>query len=117
MRQIFSVLLFLTISCGSTPPHDDFETIDQGYNGPPPKPIVCESPRVLCGTSCVDISRDNMNCGDCDNVCEVSQGEFCLSYYCRDVRNYGFYFGPAGPVEYDVRRDLPRPPRFREEDR
>jgi len=58
-----------------------------------------------------------MNCGDCDNVCKVSQGEFCLAYVCRDVRDYGFYFGPAGPVEYDIRRDLPRPPRVREEDR
>ena len=111
------MLLLLVASCGSSPSVDEVSSDSQAYSGPPPKPVVCESPKVLCGVTCVDISRDNMNCGDCDNICEVSQGEFCLSYYCRDVRNYGFYFGPVGPVEYDVRRDLPRPTRISEEDR
>lgn len=116
MRSFF-VLLALTVACSSSPSLDEFESSSQAYNGPPPKPIVCEDPHVLCGVTCVDISRDNRNCGDCDNVCEVAQGEFCLGYYCRSVRDYGFYFGPVGPVEFDVRRDLPRPPRIREEDR
>lgn len=112
----FLVLLLLTVACGSVPPEDEFLSVSQEYIGPP-RPVLCDESKVLCGINCVDISRDNNNCGDCDNVCEVSQGEFCLAYACRDVRNYGFYFGPVGPVEYDVRRDLPRPPRFKEENR
>lgn len=116
MRSIF-VLLILLVSCGSVPLEDEFSSVGQGYIGPPKPPIVCEFPRTLCGITCVDVSRDNGNCGGCGNVCELSQGEFCLEFACTDVRNYGFYFGPVGPVEYDVRRDLPRPPRIREEDR
>ena len=115
MRPLF-ILLLLLVACGSLPPESEIESESQAYNGPPP-PIVCESPKVLCGITCVDISRDNRNCGDCDQVCEVSEGEFCLGYYCRNVRDYGYYLGPIGPVEYDVRRDLPRPPRIREEDK
>lgn len=116
MRSII-VFLLLTMACSSEPSSIEYTSIKQEYNGNPPPPIICESPKIVCGISCVDISRDNLNCGDCDATCDVAQGEFCLNYYCRDVRNYGFYFGPVGPVEYDVRRDLPRPPRIREEDR
>lgn len=117
MMRSFLPLLILTIACGSVSfPEDDLASAEQAYNGPP-RPVACDESRMLCGIVCVDIARDNNNCGDCGNVCEVSQGEFCLAYACRDVRNYGFYFGPVGPVEYDARRDLPRPPRIREEDR
>lgn len=115
MRPLFSLLMLL-VACGSHPPETETDSESQAYSGPP-RPILCEAPKVVCGIDCVDMSRDNMNCGDCGNVCDVAQGEFCLSYYCRDVRDYGFYLGPVGPVEYDVRRDLPRPPRILEEDR
>lgn len=108
MRPIF-IFLLLLVACGSSPPDEEISSISQSYIGPPPPTINCDSPRVLCGISCVDISRDMKNCGGCGEECNVTIGEFCLAYYCRNVRDFGFTFEPNGPRDYDVRRDLPRP--------
>lgn len=108
MRSIF-VLLLLTMACSSAPPSVEYSSVAQEYNGNPPPPIVCETPKVVCGISCVDISRDMKNCGDCGQECNIADGEFCLAYYCRNVRDFGFTLEPNGPRQYDIRRDLPRP--------
>jgi hypothetical protein len=50
-------------------------------------------------------------------VCRIADGEFCLGYYCRNVRDFGFTLEPNGPREYDIRRDLPRPPPVRRDDK
>jgi hypothetical protein len=103
------LLSLLFVACGPTGNQDGFGQVEQAWSGPPNPPIVCDESKVLCGTTCVDISRDMQNCGDCDNKCRVADGEFCLAYYCRNVRDYGFTLEPNGPRQYDVRRDLPRP--------
>lgn len=108
--RYFVVLLLMLAACSSSQESAEFETVEQAYIGPPKPPITCDESLVLCGIDCVDISRDNRNCGDCGQVCRVADGEFCLAYYCRNVRNFGFTLEPQGPREYDIRRDLPRPP-------
>ena len=107
--RYFVVLLLVLAACSSSQEPVEFDSVSQEYNGPPKPPVVCEESMVVCGTTCVDISRDNRHCGDCDQACRVSDGEFCLAYGCRNVRNFGFTLEPNGPREYDVRRDLPRP--------
>lgn len=108
MRHAF-VFLVLLAACTSQIVENDIESSENEYNGNPPPPIVCEPPKVVCGITCVDISRDMKNCGDCGQECRIADGEFCLAYYCRNVRDYGFTLEPRGPRQYDVRRDLPRP--------
>lgn len=108
MRSFF-VLLTLLVACGSINRTDDIESSSNEFNSNPPPPVVCESPKYNCAGVCVDISRDMKNCGDCGEECRIEDGEFCLAYGCRNVRDYGFTFEPNGPREYDIRRDLPRP--------
>lgn len=105
----FLVLLALSAACGTQVVEDDTATLSQEYNSNPPPLVVCESPRMNCAGVCVDISRDMKNCGDCGEKCNIADGEFCLAYYCRNVRDFGFTLEPNGPREYDIRRDLPRP--------
>lgn len=110
MRLFLVSLLFLTACASSSEPREDAVSFSSDpYSGPPPTPIVCDEKLLLCGVVCVDISRDNQNCGGCGEVCDVGAGEFCVQHYCRNVRDYGFTFAPVGPRAYDVRRDLPRP--------
>lgn len=115
MRSIF-VLLLLTMACSTGPSSSEYSSIEQEYNGNPPPPIICETPKVICGITCVDISRDMKNCGGCGEECNIVDGEFCLAYYCRNVRDFGFTLGPNGPRQYDTRRDLPRPTPIIEKD-
>lgn len=116
MRSLF-VLLALLVACGTSSQPDEYGSFGQEYNGNPPPPIVCESPKVVCGITCVDISRDMKNCGGCGEECNIVDGEFCLAYYCRNVRDFGFTLEPNGPREYDIRRDLPRPSPINGEER
>lgn len=108
MRHVF-VSLALLAACTSQVIEDDIGTYESAYNSNPPPLVVCESPKMNCAGVCVDISRDMKNCGGCGEECNIADGEFCLSYYCRNVRDFGFTLEPNGPKEYDVRRDLPRP--------
>jgi hypothetical protein len=34
--------------------------------------------QTCCGTQCVDITRDNNNCGFCGHACNASAGEMCV---------------------------------------
>lgn len=115
--RYFVVILLMLVACSSSQDPVEFDTVEQEYNGRPKPPIVCEGQKIVCGIDCVDISSDNRNCGDCGQVCRIADGEFCLGYYCRNVRDFGFTLEPNGPREYDIRRDLPRPPPVRRDDK
>lgn len=108
MRHLL-IFLMLSAACASQVVEDDIETSEQEYNSNPPPQIICETPRIACGSICVDISRDMKNCGGCGLKCNIADGEFCLGHYCRNVREFGFTLEPNGPRKYDVRLDLPRP--------
>lgn len=108
MRSLF-VLLALLAACGTSPQAEEYESAAFEFNSNPPPPVICESPKHNCAGVCVDISRDMKNCGGCGEECNIADGEFCLAYYCRNVRDFGFTLEPNGPREYDIRRDLPRP--------
>ena len=116
MRLLF-FLVFLVIACGPTSEKDEFASSSQEYNGNPPPPLVCKSNEMICYGKCIDISSDNRNCGWCEQRCDITVGEFCMMYQCKNVRDYGFSINPNGPREYDVRRDLPRPSPILEEEK
>lgn len=40
----------------------------------------CPSPEILCGTTCVDTSRDPLNCGGCNAACDG--GTVCNAGTC-----------------------------------
>ena len=110
MRVSSLILLsLLFVACGPTADQDGFGQVEQAWSGPPKPPLTCDYPMVNCGEKCVNIQNDNRNCGWCENICKVSDGEFCNDYACVSVRNFGFNIYPQGPRAYDVRRDLPRP--------
>ncbi|WP_281291527.1 DUF4215 domain-containing protein [Myxococcus llanfairpwllgwyngyllgogerychwyrndrobwllllantysiliogogogochensis] len=49
---------------------------------------TCNSPRLVCGESCVDPNTDNNHCGGCGNVC--AQGKSCVSGVCVGTGNLQF---------------------------
>ena len=116
MRIPFFLCLFFLFSCSLSNDsnevmENDFSFLEQNMDTNPPKPIKCEYPFMDCGLrKCVNVEYDNKNCGWCNNICEISYGEFCMNYHCVDVRDYGYNIYPRGPVEYNIKKDLPRPP-------
>lgn len=116
MRHVF-IFLTLLAACTTQVVEDDIASVEYEYNSNPPPPVICESPKYNCAGVCVDISRDMRNCGGCGEECNIVDGEFCLAYYCRNVRDFGFTLEPNGPREYDIRRDLPRPAPVNGEDK
>lgn len=98
------------LACGSSQNMSpSLSIISQAYDGNPPAPVICADKEISCGRRCIDISSDNQNCGDCSLSCDISVGEFCREYYCRNVSDYGFSIVPRGPRQYDARKDLPYP--------
>jgi hypothetical protein len=64
-------------TCAS-PPTDGSATMptDMGTGGSGP----CGAPRLMCGSTCVDPTFDNNNCGGCGNIC--SAGFVCQNSLC-----------------------------------
>jgi len=98
-------------ACGSAPlgPGDDFGTVGQPANREPPPDPPCAPGESVCGVTCVDLSRDNGNCGACEERCDVGAGLFCRGYRCVSVEDFGFELHPRGPRAYDPTTDAPRP--------
>lgn len=42
----------------------------------------CTGDETWCGTSCVDTSNDDTNCGTCDNRCDIGGDQFCAAGEC-----------------------------------
>ena len=59
-----------TISLTDAPPPD----------AGPPDAFVCSLPSMMCGADCIDVSTDEMHCGDCTTVCQT--GASCISNSC-----------------------------------
>lgn len=112
MRIIFFLCLFFLYSCTSSNEirESDFSSFEQKMDTNPPKPLECKDTEIPCAGRCVDIRRDNRNCGWCEETCNIVDGEFCMNYHCVSVRDFGYNIYPRGPVEYNIKRDLPRPP-------
>jgi hypothetical protein len=67
-RTLRLVAATLALSCSSTPPQAN-----------------CHSPKVACGTACVDVTADDGNCGACGNACattEACAAGSCLTKVC-----------------------------------
>jgi len=114
MRQLGVIFVFaFLMGCGASPEKDNgFGQVEQGYNSNPPPRLVCVFPMEACGNIvCVNLRWDNSNCGECGYECDVAAGEICHNYACKSIENFGFDNDVLnrGPVEYDVRKDLPRP--------
>lgn len=78
MRLSLSLVLIVA-ACG-----DDGSTtvlIDAAPDGPPIDAApVCSAPNMMCGTSCLDVSADELNCGACGTEC--NGGEACNASAC-----------------------------------
>lgn len=71
---------------------------------PMPDALVCAAPERDCDGTCLDVSDDEQNCGDCANRC--AGGEVCQNTTCKCPTNFipatldpsGFdqFFGVAG---------------------
>lgn len=114
MRQLCIIFVFaFLMGCGASPEKDNgIGQVEQEYNSNPPPRLVCEYPMEACGgVKCSNLQFDNFNCGVCGNECEISMGELCINFQCRPIDNFGFDHEilNKGPVEYNVKRDLPRP--------
>lgn len=110
----YSVVIFgFLVACGSTQrEYESFDVIEQNFDSTPRRPLVCDYPMWDCGgKTCVNLRFDNKNCGVCGNECDLPTGEFCYNYQCRSIDNSGFNHEilNVGPINYDVKRDLPRP--------
>jgi hypothetical protein len=113
MRQI-TFLFALVAACSSVPKvyDEDYSSSQQEFNSNPPPRMICDYPLEACGgPRCVNLQWDNNNCGVCGNECERSQGEICHNFQCKSIEKFGFdsHDIVRGPVEYNPRRDLPRP--------
>jgi hypothetical protein len=71
---LFPALTFFILSCEKSKGSSDADEGDEE--------IVeeCSPPLVLCGDQCVDIQRDNDNCGECGYVCPIITA--CRSAIC-----------------------------------
>ena len=74
MIRAGSLLFVLLISaCGDdAPATPDAPVI---IDAPPIDALMCASPTKLCGTTCLPVTEDEENCGDCGVVCHG--GEAC----------------------------------------
>ena len=71
-------------------------------------PLMCEEPHTECGSSCVDVSTDGKNCGECGNECGfgggcngggcicLSGGTWCGEGECVDLRSDKEHCGECG---------------------
>lgn len=60
----------------SDDPNDDASTTndDDTTNS------MCDAGQALCGGSCIDVTEDDANCGDCDVAC--GDGQICVTSEC-----------------------------------
>src|SRR6266478_2327475 len=49
---------------------------DAGMDAPP-----CNSPKIMCGTQCIDPTNDNMHCGGCGTDCTAAS-QVCINSIC-----------------------------------
>ncbi len=105
------VLGFTLAACGSGPrgAGAEYGAVEQGANREPVPDPQCAAGRAVCGVTCVDLERDNANCGECDQRCDVGAGELCHGYGCVSVEEFGFELHARGPRAYDPAVDAPRP--------
>lgn len=110
-----AILLFLLtalVACGSESQEDTYYSAQQEYNSDPPPRLPCDYPLAACGgLRCSNLQWDNNNCGVCDNECDRSSGEICHNFQCKSIEVFGFDNDvlKRGPVEYNPKKDLPRP--------
>lgn len=56
---------------------------DAGDPGKPDAGKTCLASQKLCGATCVDVTKDPANCGNCNVKC--TQGQFCSSGKCTNA--------------------------------
>jgi hypothetical protein len=104
---------FMLAACGSAPlgARDGvaYGVVEQPAHREPPPDPRCAPGQSVCGVVCVDLARDNANCGVCDERCDVGAGMFCHRFTCVSVEEFGFEIHPRGPRSYDPAADAPRP--------
>lgn len=74
---MLSVLLVVFAACGddgAKPPDAGVILVDAAPDAPALP--VCSTPMKMCGSSCLDVSTDETNCGDCGVEC--GGGEACM---------------------------------------
>lgn len=107
-------MFVLVAACSAVPKEyeTDYVSSQQEFNSDPPPRVICIYPMEPCGgPRCANLQWDNNNCGTCGNECDRSQGEICHNFQCKSIERFGFDNNDVvrGPVEYNPRRDLPRP--------
>lgn len=80
MRTPLSVsFLLLVAACGDD--GSPIMIVDAMPDAPPPIDApTCSAPMKMCGNSCLDVSSDEENCGDCGVEC--GGGEACTASAC-----------------------------------
>lgn len=64
---------------------------------------TCEAGKTACGTTCVDVSADRLNCGACGKACADDQT--CVAGECACNPGLASCTGPGGPICSNVRSD------------
>jgi len=107
---IFASLFLL--GCGPGQDQIGYGQTEQEFNSNPPPRMVCDYPMEACGGKvCANLQWDINNCGVCGNECDRGSGEICHNFQCKSIEVFGFdsEILNRGPVEYNPKKDLPRP--------
>lgn len=71
-------LLLIVAACGDD---GSVTLVDAAPDSPPiDSAPACTTPSMMCGAACLDVSKDEANCGSCGNEC--NGGEACNANAC-----------------------------------
>jgi phospholipase C len=74
-------LPFVAASCASDSDDAPPLSSDGGPEGSAEGSAPCPSGQALCGAACLDVTRDDANCGGCGTVCAAAQ--HCIAGTCQ----------------------------------